>query len=316
MKFNNLILCTLCFITSCTTLSTKTYAQYKNQFRVGFYNIENLFDTFDDPNTDDDQYTPYGELAWTTVRFNKKVYNISRVISEIKPDIIGIAETENDFTTSTLTHEITNRTKQIYKYIHVESGDERGIDPAFIYRENAFKVLNYDTIRSHINTRSILHVRGICLKSKDTLDVFVNHWTSRYLGQKATENARKDMARVLSKKINNILEKNKNSKIVIFGDFNDDPTDASIHLFLELTHYISNHSDIIHSPSYYYKDTWYAFDQIFTNFVFANIHTNVFKQKYMLSQNGKPLRTYSGNTYTGGYSDHLPVYIDLTNYIK
>ncbi|MDD4820303.1 MAG: hypothetical protein PHD21_05665 [Flavobacteriales bacterium] len=279
---------------------------------MGFYNIENLFDTVNDPNKDDDQYTPYGKLAWTTVRFNKKVYNISRVISEIKPDIMGIAETENYYTTSTLTHEITKRTKLIYKYIHMESGDERGIDPAFIYRDDAFKIISYDTLRSMKNTRSLLYIKGIITQTKDTLHVFVNHWTSRYAGQKATEDDRKDMAFLLSKKMNDILDKNKKAKIVAFGDFNDDPTDVSIQLFKSLTPCISDHSSIEISPSYYYKDTWYAFDQIFTNFVSGKVSTTVFHPQYMLSQSGKPLRTYSGETYTGGFSDHLPIYIDLT----
>lgn len=323
------------FTSSCQT-------KHEAPVSVAFYNVENLFDTIDNPNTRDSDFLPTGKVAWNTERYNRKLNHIAKVISSMEqgsfPSLLGLAEVENRKVVEDLIHQ-KSLVKAGYAILHKDSPDERGIDVALLYRPKIFHPVETKFIRMQFpsepddKTRDILYSKGI-VYGQDTVHVFVNHWVSRYGGQEVTDSLRRYQGYFLKKICDSIMRVEPKANIVIMGDLNDDPTDFSLVHALGALKPVSNPkdgslynlADIPYSEgkgSLYYK-SWDLFDQIIVSASMLNgqngIKVNsdsetIFKKDWMLykRRNGVkvPNRTMSSRSYFGGYSDHLPVMIDM-----
>ncbi len=206
---------------------------------VVFYNVENLFDTEDDPNTSDDDFTPDGFKQWDETRYLKKINDLSTVLSSISDDnpaLIGLAEIENKKVLVDLIHAPKLRGKN-YSIVHEESPDNRGIDVALLIDEDVFKYEYHESIRidfpwdSDIKTRDILHVVGH-FQNNDKVHIFVNHWPSRRDGIPETEPKRLEVAGRLREKLDDIYLDENDPKIIVMGDFNDGPDNKSVEYVL------------------------------------------------------------------------------------
>ncbi len=317
----------------------------QGHFRVMFYNVENLFDTIDDPNKNDNEFLPDGEYAWTPYRYWEKQKNITRVITAIggmnSPAIVGLCEVEND----SVIYDLTRRSPlkaQGYKYVVSDSPDERGIDLALLYQPDRFKLLGYSEYeliykdKNRRPTRNILHVTGTVING-DSLDVLLCHWPSRYGGKLESEPARMEAADLLRSKVDSLFLVRGKANIIIMGDFNDYPDNKSIFNNLKARS-INYHRDdyelynlFFHRikerdfGTYFYQGQWGVLDQIIVsgNLLRAdnsikvkNSEAHIFKADFLLERDKatgkkKPFRTYAGPNYLGGFSDHLPVYVDL-----
>ena len=297
----------------------------KELFSV-FYNVENLFDTIDNPNTRDNEFLPKSEKKWDTYRYNYKLNQLDKVFSEIVkkenenrlPDIIGLCEVENKLVIDDLlkTETFKNHT---YKIIHKQSPDGRGIDCALLVDEK-FEVLNSDFIKINnpIESRATRDIVFGKLKFKNQIiNVFVNHWPSRWGGQEASNHKRVFVAEVLRKYIdNNTLESDFN---LIMGDFNDYPTNESLAEVLvkdDLVNLMSK-SNVSGRGSYNYRGNWDWLDQIIVSQDdFKLISFGAFEEDFMMYTNKKgevyPNRSFGGNNWYAGFSDHLPVFLRFT----
>lgn len=319
------------------TLSAFKKDNQYNYHTIAFYNLENLFDTIDDKFTNDDDFLPSSDKRWTLKRYRKKLRKLGLVISRIGsqtsenyPAIIGLAEVENKLVIDDL---ISSKflSDKGYDLVHYDSPDERGIDVALIYRKDLFEVLHSEVFSLDFldengkpdHTRDILMVEGVFNDEK--IFLLVNHWPSRREGEKETEPKRLAASSKVVEIINGIKERDTNPKIIIMGDFNDDPLNRSIKQ-LTKNHSLFNPMEALLTHlrgSASYKLKWNLFDQILftTNFfeyspdghsfskadIFDDEFLKIFKGKYK----GNPFRTYVGRKYKGGYSDHFPVYIHL-----
>ena len=231
-----------CFFVFCISVSTS-----QSDFRIMFYNVENLFDTVDDPEKNDNEFLPDGTMNWQPWKYWEKLRNISRVITAVgemySPAIVGLCEIENDSVIFDLTRRSPLRA-QGYEYVVTNSPDERGIDVALLYQRHQFKLLEkneYEIVfrnKSTRPTRNLLHAAGQVI-SGDTLDVFVCHWPSRSGGQRESEPARIDAAVLLRNKVDSLFAIREKANIVIMGDFNDHPNDKS--LLYNATHIYPEH---------------------------------------------------------------------------
>lgn len=309
-----------------------------NLYTVAFYNLENLFDTKDDPYTLDDDFLPESEKGWTQKRYEKKIFKMGTAISNIgfsstgkAPVVVGLAEVENLRVIQDLIASKHLKNKN-YGIVHYDSPDERGIDVALIYQKRNFEVLSHEPISVEIfneynekdYTRDILRVSGILNGEK--VHFLVNHWPSRRDGAELTEYKRIAVAEKNRELIANIKdEEGEDAKIIIMGDFNDEPNSNSVTKHL-VQHDFYNPMTKLQSKfkgSLAFRGQWNLFDQIiFSNnfhqyskgkhsFSYAKIFDNDFLKIYHGRYKGKPYRTYVGRRYMGGYSDHFPVYITL-----
>jgi len=315
------------------------FAQNKALFC--FYNVENLYDTLDDPKFNDNEFLPTSKKLWNTEKYNKKIENISFVIKDIGekkinglPDIVGLCEVENEMVLKDLANNPYIKNAN-YKSIIFDSKYERGVDVALMYKPKAFKVLNtkvyelkfpFDSTKF---TRDILLVTGILYT--DTINIIVNHWPSRRGGLKETEPYRLHAAKVCRKIVDSILSLDSLALIVIIGDFNDDPNNKSIKKVLKATGKKELASKTkLYNATYFlfrkgigslaYQDKWNMFDQVIVSYgLLKNSHkklrflkAGIFNAEYLQIQDGKfkgyPFRTYVGNFYQGGFSDHFPSY--------
>ncbi len=306
-------------------------------YTVAFYNIENLFDTVNDPNTLDDDFLPDSEKNWTLKRYEKKIFKIGTAISNIgfrqtskAPTLIGLAEVENLKVLQDLVQSKHLKNKN-YGIVHFNSPDERGIDVAFLYQKKYFEVLDKESVTLYVEnyegerdyTRDILHVTG--LLNKEKMHVLVNHWPSRRDGADLTEYKRVAAAEKNREIIDRIKkEEGEEAKIIVMGDFNDDPNSKSLHTLTQGDLY--NPMNKLHTKyagTLSYRGNWNLFDQIIFSanfhkytsgkhsFSSAKIFDDEFLKIYRGRYKGNPFRTYVGRKYTGGYSDHFPVYITL-----
>lgn len=318
--------------------------EHNSEFIAMFYNLENLFDTINNPEKADDEFTPDGARHWTSKRYQKKLENVYRVICAVDyeryPDIVGVCEVENREVLEDLTQK-TPLKKAGYSIYHRESCDRRGIDVAILYNKETFKVLdtNAFVVRydkdSSFKTRDILYMKGLVRRAKDTLHVFVNHWPSRYGGEAQTVPLRQAAGRTLRHAADSVLSFNPNAKILCLGDFNDTPANSSLTLALGAK---CNWDNLMPSKLYnisYYlqfeKKMWtYAYyldydilDQVIVSgglLVNEGLRIdpdNVYplKENFLLDDpsddNPKPFRTYNGYRYKGGFSDHLPMIVNF-----
>ncbi len=298
--------------------------QNKKEIFTMFYNVENFFDTINDISTNDDEFLPFSKKEWNTKKYNQKIKKLTKVFSSInngkKPNIIGLCEVENKDVIKDLLKDPFFK-KHNYSIIHQNSPDSRGIDCALLFDDN-FELIDYDFIEIKIPqakrpTRDIVYAK---LKIKnEIINIFVNHWSSRWGGQKETNHKRVFTAQVLRKYIDDNI--NKNEHIIIMGDLNDYPSNQSIQDVLVTEDLTNLMTDLEGNQkgSYNYKGTWNFIDHIIVSNTFLHQNSNLqlnkysaYKEKWMLYTNKKgekyPSRTYSGNKWYGGFSDHLPIF--------
>ncbi len=304
---------------------------------IAFYNLENLFDTIDDPDTMDDDFTPDGFKRWTPKRYRKKIYKLAKTISEIglestkkPPALVGIAEVENETVVQDLINAAPLRNID-YEYVHYDSPDERGIDTGLLYHKSNFELLFsepiplllYNEEGERDTTRDILYVHGKL--NGEAVHVFVNHWPSRRDGAAETDYKRMEAAKTIKLKMAEIEKQVIDPNYIVMGDFNDNPDSNSIQLLIKDSN-LYNPMEKLGSPergSANYRRSWSLFDQIMVSHNFFNYekgthsfaHANIFDDRLLIEWKGKfkgtPFRTYAGRKYLGGYSDHFPVYIQL-----
>lgn len=309
-----------------------------------FYNVENLFDTMDDPVFGDDEFALNGSRHWTRSRYKKKVDHLYKTIVASgrwdPPDIIGLCEVENRQVLNDLFRE-TPLSKYHYEIIHYDSDDERGIDVALIVRNEKLNLIDHDVLKPELKhggqlpTRDILHTRLQIVE--DTLHVFVNHWPSRRSGITETIPLRMEVADLLKKTIDSIQKKDPVAKVIVMGDFNDGPHNESLRDALQVAFWKDEtiqanrlygwSGDGQNVPgTYKYQGRWYTFDQFFVSgTLFLNtggIRVNpasfqIVSPDFLLMEDElylgiKPFPTYYGFQYMGGFSDHLPIRLGLT----
>jgi predicted extracellular nuclease len=324
--------------------STSSFSQNKTDtLFVAFWNLENLFDTLDDTDKNDEQFLPDGENEWTNDRLDIKLNHLARVIRSMNngngPDVLGVCEVEHQsMLDSLIARHLSDKNLNV---AYVESPDNRGIDNGLIYNSDLFKLLSVkgDTVHLKDNwpTRPIVNVK-LLYKSKDTLSFYVNHWPSRSRGRVESEPNRVAAATTLRKAVDKEFKENPDTKIIIVGDFNDEPTNISILEVLgaqpfkcdsiKAEYLIETKSELFNTSyqayedglgTYRYKDDWNMLDQIIisggliTNKDFHYICNtfNIYKPYFMVTHSGKyegtAFPTYGGRRYLGGYSDHFPV---------
>jgi len=337
----------LFFASSSVTAQIKKY----KTCIIAFYNLENFYDTVNNPMINDDDFTPAGIKHYTTDIYNDKVTKLATVINLIGtdvspkgPSLLGVAEIENDTVLTDLIHHplISHRH---YQLIHYDSKDPRGIDVALLYDPKTFIPEQTETLfvkipgnsKQAFYTRDILYVKGWL--AGETIHVYVNHWPSRRGGEERSSSAREAAAKVCKDHINRILQQDANAKIILMGDLNDDPDSPSITQILKAKPTIAQTKPgELFNPWFelYTKgigtlanrDSWGLFDQIILSQAWLNPeqdglfyhHKQVFTRSFMRentgSYKGYPMRTWNGNTYRGGYSDHFPTYIVLLKSLK
>lgn len=337
------------FIISCKIFAQDNEYKATNNFTVVFYNVENLFDTIDDPyNKKDNDFLPYGTKNWTKKRYQKKLYDISKVLCSINknelPEIIGLCEVENKTVLKELIKQ-PNLEQGKYEIIHEDSPDYRGIDVALLYRKDEFQYLLHKTFPviyssdKYSTARDILYVKGIA-SNTDTLHIFINHWKARLGGPEKTESKRIFAAKILREKVDSLFILNPYSNIIIIGDFNDNPTNKSLNITLNATNKRENTTknelysllydkySLNNEGTFAYKGKWDMLDDIIVSqnllkdkkgYRISYEDGQIFKPQWLLHKNKttgalSPNKTYLSSKsyiYFGGYSDHLPVYVIL-----
>ncbi len=316
------------------------FTQPASSLRISFYNVENLFDIKNDPITIDDDFTPEGKQQWTRERYQTKLNRLSQVLDSMGvPTFLGLAEVENLAVVKDLAK--TGALKEVkYGFVHKESPDKRGIDVAFMYDKKQFKLISYSFIRIDFpeeievgyTSRDILHAEGR-LSSGDTLHFFVNHWPSRRGGVAQSEPKRMWVAQHLRFALDDIFKDDPDANVIIMGDFNDETDNKSITSMLNAQprdaypedgklYNCFSEFDQQELGSYRYRANWNALDQIIVSGSLLNGEASViaanpviFRRDWMMYNSSKygpsPNRTYGGPNYYGGYSDHLPVTMEL-----
>ncbi|MDP3352573.1 MAG: endonuclease/exonuclease/phosphatase family protein [Flavobacteriaceae bacterium] len=314
---------------------------------IAFYNLENLFDTINDPLINDDEFTPNGTNRYTPEVYKDKLEKLARVLSEIgsdqsknSPVIIGVCELENRSVLEDLVKTGKLKDKR-WGIVHYDSKDSRGIDVALLYQERYFKPINHKSFELQLYdegkryyTRDQLMVSGYL--DGELIHFIVNHWPSRRGGEAASRPSREKAAALNVEIINEIRRNEPNAKIISMGDLNDDPVNSSLKNILKTK---SNHKKIdegeIYNPfeemfknglnTLGYRDNINLFDQIFFTSTLVSNNTDfssyrfykagIYNPSYVINKEGQykgyPMRSYSFSTYAGGYSDHFPVYIHL-----
>jgi hypothetical protein len=335
-------------------LNVSLLSQSKQQYKVAvisFYNLENLYDTVDNPMVNDEEFLPSGPRNYSGEIYLNKLGKLSTVISQIGtemnpdgPAVLGVAEVEND----TVLRDLVNQpliAKRGYRIVHYDSKDARGVDVGLLYNPKYFTVVASDKLyvqlpggsKDAYYTRDILWVKGNL--DGETVHIYVNHWPSRVGGEERSAPAREAAAKVCKDHIDSIARLEPGAKVIIMGDLNDDPTNVSVSGVLGAK---GKEKDVksggLFNPwlemykkgfgTLAYQDAWGLFDQIIisspwldksqTGFFFFRQH--VFNREYLVENIGRykgyPMRTWDGNTYRGGYSDHFPTYIVLLKTVQ
>lgn len=329
-------------------LTISASAQKKNYISrtVAFYNVENLFDTINDPKKFDDDRTPTGNDRWTSEVYQDHVDKIASVIAKIgsditkkAPDFVGLAEIEN-YTVIADLIKTPHLKNENYGIVHFDSPDSRGIDVGLIYKKNVFTPTSTSVVPlvifkedgKRLYTRDQLLVSG--KMGDEEFHFIVNHWPSRS-GGKGKSSKYREVAAALNKKIiDSLRQMNPEAKIISMGDFNDDTTDDS---FKKVLKTVADKEEVktedLYNPmeqmqlrgqgTLGYQRQWNLFDQIYFTgaLVTASKETyhywraGIHKEKRIITQSGDykgmPFRSFINGAYSGGYSDHLPVYIIL-----
>ncbi|MBS1641291.1 MAG: endonuclease/exonuclease/phosphatase [Bacteroidetes bacterium] len=321
---------------------------------IAFYNLENFYDTVHNPMVNDVEFTPQGAKNYNSKIYFTKIERLATVLSGIGTDaapanpdgpaLIGVAEIENDTVLNDLIHHPL-LIKRNYKFVHYDSRDARGVDVALLYNPKYFKVEESKPLfvklpgnsKDAYYTRDVLWVKGKL--DGETIHVYVNHWPSRLGGEERSAPARAAAAMVCKKHMDSIAKADGEQKVIIMGDLNDDPISPSITEVLKAKGKIADvQPGGIFNPwidlykkgigTLAYQDAWGLFDQIMINYPWLNKSQNgffyyqqfIYNREFMKENIGKykgyPMRTWDGNTYRGGYSDHFPTYIVLLKRIE
>lgn len=308
-----------------------------SQYFAAFWNVENLFDTVDDPRTKDEDFTPTGKYEWSTDRLKTKYQHLAQVINSMNdgkgPDILGFAEVENRYLTETLVRDYLNRK---YEIIQQDSPDERGIDCVLLYDPARIKLVRSEFVTIALpdndHTRDIVYGQLKVKSDGGILNVFINHWPSRYGGTDATDPLRRMAAATLREKVDLLQKTDNGADILIMGDLNDYPDNASVIDVLAAKSSVeklipgelyNSTWPIFKDPTqgtYMYRGEWNVLDQVILSqglldnhaFSWVKGSTGRFLEPYQLQESGKfkgyPNRTFGGTQYLAGYSDHLPVF--------
>jgi len=314
------------------------------RIRILFYNTENLFDIEDDPLTRDEEFTPEGTKKWNNYRLYRKLNGIAKVITGAGgwtlPALVGLCEVENRRVLNSLICQ-TPLSSFDYTLIHYDSPDDRGVDVALLYRKSVFTALSSRYLRiffpfdTSASTRDILYIKGIVL-GRDTLHLLVNHWPSRAGGTVESRKKRTHVATGVRHLLDTLMASHPGARIILMGDFNEEPlgdiltcvlkarTDTAGLLRNDLYNTMSRMKRQGHLGTCKYRGNWSVFDQFIVSASLLNTrgwrvdHAEgfVFAPNYLLEEDSKnygkkPYRTYQGPKYLGGFSDHLPVFLDL-----
>jgi predicted extracellular nuclease len=313
-----------------TTLATSSY-------NIGFYNVENLFDTQDDPSTEDEWFLPSSETEWDDEKYQKKLKDLAAVIDAINskaggPDLIGLCEVENKQVVMELADQ-KDLAANHYEVVHYESPDTRGIDVAAMYNPEKFELMESRSIKVNmpedptVKTRDILFCKFTVMDSQDIIYFYVNHWSSRRNGENETFYKRKNCAMTLMTDIETNIPHWQDEKIIIVGDMNDYPDNKSIYDVLgakemDANFPLVNMQYANHKKgmgTYNYKGEWGCLDNVIvTKSVQNQLNTKeaqIYREDWILFKPGTssetPNKTYGGSNYYGGYSDHLPVWFEV-----
>ncbi|MCM1041965.1 MAG: endonuclease/exonuclease/phosphatase family protein [Bacteroides sp.] len=332
-------------------LSVCVQAQEKKQYRlgmVGFYNLENLFDTIDDPLTNDKEFLPNGSYGWTGMKYRNKLHNLAVAISSIHqevggamlqvPDILGVSEIENRKVLEDLVAQ-PELAPYDFGIVHYDGPDRRGVDVGLLYKKDKFTVLGSRSVnipfeRMEFYTRDQLVVSGIYMG--DTIHFIVIHWPSRLGGEKKSSPKRELAAEYSRGIVDSLLAVNPKAKVVLMGDMNDDPYNNSVVKIMNAPKqddYTKLQPGQMFNASYglfkrgvgtlCYQGKWNLFDQmIITQGLTGKDRSTlkfygyrIFNDPMLIQKSGKyngyPLRTHAGGVYLNGYSDHFPVYMIL-----
>lgn len=330
-----------------TTNQSLTHATEENNLptdadlRVAFYNVENLFDTQDNPQKEDEDFLPEGRFKWTSDKYQIKLKNIARVVNGIDADVIGLAEVENRIVLEDLcAHPII--AEKGYQIVHEESPDNRGIDVAFLYRPTAFKYqdhfaqrVNFPMERSY-TSRDFLVISGQ-VANGNNLYFVVNHWPSRRGGMEESQPRRVQVASEVRTVVDKLQAREKNAKIVLMGDFNDEGTNKSISEVLgaeftwndiqedDLLNVMSQLSQPEDEGTLTYQGKWNLFDQFIissdiaspgSDIGYVKNSADIYNPQWLQVGFGKaklaPRRAiFRGEFQPEGFSDHFPIAMDL-----
>lgn len=307
--------------------------------KLAFYNVENLFDTLDSPSTVDEEFTPKGSYMWNSYRYHRKLRNLSKVLVSASGaaqfDILCLAEVENRQVVQALQAKLHYFS---HKIVHQESPDRRGIDVALLYDTTRLQLQTTEFLRiPEFRTREVLHTQFQTLAG-EAFHLFVNHWPSRWGGQKRSEPKRVTAAKRVLKAIHTVRERNPKAHMVLVGDFNDYEKDLSLATVLgakEKPDFNSganfSAASLVNLNLYFpqpiksskYKRQWGNLDHSIVSASLLNASSGlqvsgyqVYATQKMLERDRthsgfKPKRTFHGRRYVGGYSDHFPLLLDL-----
>lgn len=333
-------------------------AQGKRSYVIGFYNLENLFDTYHDEGKNDYEYLPDGANQWTEAKYAKKLHNMASVIRAMKDEnkvwhaVLGVSEIENRHVLEDLVSQ-PEIAEANYQIVHYDGPDRRGVDVALLYRPGQFKVLESKSIpfdfnssiafslneeeKAYFRTRDILMVRGML--GNEMFAFFVAHLPSRIGGKGGDLRSRG--GEIMYQESMRLMAEYPDIKIVAMGDMNDNPTDPSMAVYMHGKENIDEvGKEDFFSPfvsmlksgygSLAYQGEWNIYDIIVVNanlcrgeglkirpIVKKKFYGRIFNPPFMTQQEGPyagtPFRTFSGGAFIGGYSDHYPTYIVVSN---
>lgn len=340
----------LLFLSVVAFAATTAMAQQK-PYMVAFYNLENLFDIYNDPETHDDEFTPEGVKQWNEIKYQKKLSNMERVLFDMAsiqrdyPIVIGVSEIENRSVLEDLVSQPKLKGAN-YRICHYDSPDARGVDVAFLYRADVFKLEGSDNIKLVVEELPDFRTRDLVVMwgtiDEEPFYFLVSHWPSRLGGKEASAFKREACAKQIREIKDSVLKENPATKVIVMGDFNDDATDSSIVKTmgakgkikeLESGDFFNPYNQMLRAGlgTLAYQDAWNLFDNICITENLVNAEEgklrlvkgqgmkywgNIFTRPYMLQQEGQykgyPLRTFVTNNFQNGFSDHFPVYIYIS----
>ena len=329
------------------TMTVQAQERKLNAYAIGFYNLENLFDTQHDEGHNDYEYLPDGHNKWSELKYAHKLHNMARVLSEMGTDklpkigcaAIGVSEVENSHCLADLCNEPVLKARNM-QFCHIEGPDHRGVDCGLLYNPSLFtvrdvKLVPYvyekqDDIESGRATRGFLVVSGTL--ADEHVTIIVNHLPSRG----AVSYYRELGGRQIREVKDSLQKDDPNVKIFIMGDMNDDPRDPSMSVALGAKRDMSEVEEGgLYNPFWKIHDSgtgtlrydgaWNLFDQIILSRNLLDLEgkkeyksltffqPQIFRRDYLFQQDGKykgnPLRTHAGGVWLDGFSDHLPTLV-------
>ena len=310
-----------------------TQLKGQDSYRFAFYNVENLFHPSDDSLVNDEEFTPEGTKSWSFYRYHQKLNKIAKVCLAMSgdkvPALMGMAELESELVLEDLI-KTEVFAKYQYQFVHYNSPDRRGIDVGLIYDKEQLKLIYSQAFPLYIASDSAFRSRDVLFSQfvslgGDSIDVFTCHWPSRYGGQEASEYKRLAAAKLVRSKVDSLQAQGRKN-ILIMGDLNDEPTNKSVREILKAGEEIGENSDLKNlmlsldaaEGSHRYKGQWAYLDQLIISKALIDKlgEFGCFKAPFLLEEDNRypgmqPYRTYLGMRYNEGFSDHLPIYIDL-----